>query len=45
MGELGELVTKYKVGDSILFKVANKDYDKKEHNLKIDELAIDQTLE
>lgn len=45
MGELGQLVTKYKVGDSIIFKVANKSYDKNEYNLKIDELAIDQTLE
>ncbi|MBU3113694.1 hypothetical protein [Clostridium lacusfryxellense] len=45
MGELGELVTKFKVGDTIIFKVVNKDYDKNEHNLKINELAVDRTLE
>lgn len=45
MGELGEVVTKFKVGDTIIFKVVNKDYDKNEHNLKINELAVDRTLE
>jgi len=45
MGELAELVTKFKVGDTIIFKVVNRDYDKNEYNLKINELAVDTTLE
>lgn len=44
MGELGELVKKFKVGDTIIFKVANNNYDKNEYNLEIDEFTVDQTL-
>jgi len=45
MGELGEVVKKFKVGDTIIFKVANNHYDKNEYNLEIDEFTVDQTLE
>ncbi len=45
MGELGELVTKFKVGDTIIFHVPDKYYDKNEYNLEIDGLAVDLTLE
>ncbi|TDT62795.1 hypothetical protein [Fonticella tunisiensis] len=45
LGELGEMVKKFKVGDTIIFKVANNHYDKNEYILEIEELAVDLTLE
>lgn len=45
MGELREMVNNIKVGDTIIFIIKNKNYDKNEYNLQIDGLAFDMTLE
>lgn len=44
LGELGELAAQFKVGDTIIFHLADKQYDKNNYNLRIDKLAVDLTL-
>lgn len=45
LGELGELAEKFKTGDTIIFHLEDKNYDRNSYNLKIDNLAVDLTLE
>ncbi len=45
LGELDEIVREFKVGDTIIFYLKDKRYDKNEYVLEIDGLAVDLTLE